>query len=63
LDTYRQSLAVYIRQLAILGEAYIPPGVMHGIRECRENIRRIKSTLIVWGANFENLPDDEPPDA
>lgn len=58
LIEYRRTLAHYVMQKAMLGEAYIPPGVSHGIREARDNIRLIKSTLRGWGV----LADDDPAD-
>ncbi len=59
LVEYRRTLAHYISQKAILGEAYIPPGVSHGIREARDNIRLIKSALRDWGVLIDDDPDDE----
>lgn len=61
LATYRRTLARYLKQQAALGEAYVPPGVSEGIREARNNIRRIKDILRTWDVPVENHPDDEPP--
>jgi nucleoside phosphorylase len=59
LKSHRRTLAVYITQLAILGQAFAPPNVMHGIRESRNQIRRIKAILRGWGVAVEDHPDDE----
>jgi len=61
LSVHRQTLTVYLRQQAMLGVPYTPPAIAYGIREARENIQRIKSTLRDWGVAVENLPDDEEP--
>jgi hypothetical protein len=60
LKTHRRTLAHYLGQLATLGSAYVPPGVIHGIYEARENIQRIKETLHTYGEVVVDLPDDEP---
>jgi WD40 repeat protein len=62
LATYRQTLAHYLRQQAMQGEAFALPVVSSGIREARENISRIKRLLRTWGAEVEDHPDDEPAD-
>jgi hypothetical protein len=59
LQAYRITLVHYLQQRAKLGEAYIPPGVSHGIRESRENIKRIKAILRGWNLDIEDHPDDE----
>jgi hypothetical protein len=51
LAVHRRTLAHLLTQQATLTSAYTPPGVMQGIDEARENIRRIKTILRV----------DEPP--
>ncbi len=61
LATYRETLAIYLEQQAKLGTAYAPPSVVHGIRETREHIKRIKETLRGWGVGVEDYPDDEEP--
>src|SRR5262245_58125876 len=61
LTTYRRRLAGHLKQQAALGEAYTPPGVPEGIRDARDNIRRLKEILRAWGVAVEDLPDDEPP--
>jgi outer membrane protein assembly factor BamB len=63
LMTYRRTLAHYLSQQATLGTAHIPPEVTHGIREARDNIRRIKGILDGWGVPVEDKPDDEPFDS
>jgi len=59
LAIYRRTLAQYLKQQATLGAAYTPPGVVHGIREVRDNIRRVKGILHDWGVSIEDHPDDE----
>src|SRR6476646_5203610 len=61
LTIHRRNLANYLSQQTALGTAYTPPGVMNGIRETRDNIRRIKDILRGWNVAVENQPDDEPP--
>jgi len=61
LDTHRRTLAVYLRQQALLGSAYAPPGVQAGIRESRTAINRIKNTLRSWGYVVEDQTDDDDP--
>lgn len=58
LETHRQTLTIYLRQLAKTGTAHAPPGLMHGINEARENIRRIKAILRSWSVSIEDHPDD-----
>ncbi len=45
LQTYRRTLHHYLMQQAMLGVAYIPPGVAAGIIEAREGIQEVKKTL------------------
>lgn len=59
LETHRRTLAIYLRQQAITGPPYAPPAVIHGIRESRDNIQRIKSILRAWKVAVEDHPDDE----
>src|SRR5258706_4922495 len=59
LEIHRRTLAHYLNQLAIQGEAYAPPGVTHGIREARAEIRRIKKVLRNWGVPIDDHPNDE----
>src|SRR5262245_62154578 len=63
LETHRQTLAHYLSQRAQLGAPYAPPGVEHGIREARAEIRRIKEALRGWGEHVEDWPDDAAPAA
>lgn len=59
LAIYRQSLAFHIKQLAKLGEAFAPPGLLHSIAEARTQIRALKSNLRHLGVDVEDLPFDE----
>lgn len=59
LETYRRTLAVYLRQQAAAGNAQASPMTINGIREARENIRRIKEVLQSWGVAATDHPDDE----
>jgi tetratricopeptide (TPR) repeat protein len=63
LHTHRQTLAIYLGQIAKLGSAYAPPGLFHGIAETRAEIRRIKALLRDEGAEVGEHPDDEEPGA
>ncbi len=62
LKSHRLTLAHYLNQQAMLGIAFMPPSVTHGILEARENIRRIKKVLRTWEVYVENLPNDEEAD-
>jgi hypothetical protein len=59
LNTYRRSLAHYLKQQATLGEAFAPPAVAHGITEAREHIFRIKQILRSWNIPVEDHVDDD----
>jgi hypothetical protein len=59
LESHRFTLAHYLKQQARFGASYVPPAVVHDIREARENIRRIKTTLRDWGVHVDDHPDDE----
>jgi hypothetical protein len=59
LQVYRQTLSTYVEQRAKLGSAYAPPGIIHGILEAREQIRKIKHILYDWKVEFEDHLDDE----
>jgi hypothetical protein len=59
LAAHRRTLAVYLRQLATLGSAYVPPSVSSGIREARVGVRQAKSALRGWGVEVEDLPGEE----
>jgi hypothetical protein len=59
LATYRRTLAVYLKQRALQGAAFAPPAVENGIRETRDQIRRLKEVLRSWNVPVEDAPDDE----
>jgi hypothetical protein len=62
LLTYRRTLATYLRQEAVIGEAYSPPALLYGIAEARSHIRRIKSALRAAGVEVpDEIDDEEPP--
>jgi AAA-like domain/TIR domain len=61
LHTHRRTLAQYLKQQATLTGAFAPPSVVHGIREARDQIQRIKSILRGWGIAIEDHPDDNLP--
>lgn len=61
LATHRRTLAHYLHQQAMLGNAYAPPGVAHGIAESRAGIARCKATLWQWGVAVDDYPDDAEP--
>ena len=58
LAVHRNTLATLLNQQATFGSAYTPPVVMAGIREAREAIYRIKTTLRGWGVTVDDGPDD-----
>lgn len=62
LMTYRQRLSDHLQQCAIHGEANAPSVILHGIREARDHIRRIKDILRIWGVEIDDHPDDNPSD-
>jgi hypothetical protein len=59
LAAHRHTLARYLRELAMLSSPYIPPGIESGIHETRAAIQRAKATLRGWGADVDDLVDDE----
>jgi signal peptidase I len=60
LETYRRTLAIYLRQRAELGgDAYCPPAVLNGIDEARQNVARIKMLLRDARIDVADDPDDE----
>src|SRR5215213_2034204 len=60
LDTYRRTLANYLRQQAGLGGmAHSTPSVLNGIDEARHAIARIKKLLRDAQVNVADDPDDE----
>src|SRR5690242_9224128 len=58
LAAHRHTLAHYLKQQALLGSAYVPPNVTHGIHESRQAIARIKTILRNWRVPVQDLPDD-----
>ncbi len=60
LTIHRRNLALYLKQQAQLGGAFILPGIANGIYEARESIRHIKQILRDWGTPVADHPDDEP---
>ena len=58
LQAHRQTLAILLRQQALLGEAYVPPAIPNGIHDARESIKQIKEVLQANNV-VENHPDDE----
>jgi hypothetical protein len=58
LRLHRRTLAHYLEQRALLGKAYEPPAVAHGIVEGREQIARIKKLLRENGVTVEDEPSD-----
>lgn len=59
LIIYRNNLAQYLQQQAQIGAAYVAPNIVNGIREARNQIRRIKVILRQWGVQTTDHPDDE----
>ncbi len=59
LDTHRKTLQIYIVQKAKLGSLHCPPEIEHSIKEIRQHIIKIKSTLRGWGQSISDLPDDD----
>ena len=55
------TLSVYLRQRATIGASHASPGVINGIRDARDNIRRIKQILREWNVPVVDHPDDEEP--
>ena len=58
LQFYRDALAHYLKQRAILGEAFEPQGVPAGIREARREIARLKAALRARGLSVADHVDD-----
>src|SRR5689334_11000960 len=62
LAAHRRTLTALLQQQALLGgTAYASPGILNGIVEAREAIRRIKTTLRENGVQVEDEPDDDAP--
>lgn len=62
LLAHRQTLAHYLKQRALLGDAYIPPAITHGIHTTRADIQRVKVILREWNIPIDDNPDDSDPD-
>jgi Tol biopolymer transport system component/ribosomal protein L29 len=58
LSYHRETLATYLGQLAITGEANARPEVMAGIRSARREIARIKTILRTWNETVDDHIDD-----
>jgi hypothetical protein len=54
----RDNVHLYLQQHAQHGSAHVPPEVVHGLRENRVEIARIKRTLRRWRAEVDDHPDD-----
>jgi hypothetical protein len=58
LRIHRANLALYRRQMALLGSAHVTPAVIHGIAEALQNIQRIKQILRGWDVAVDDHYDD-----
>ncbi len=63
LVAHRAILATLLTQQGTHAAANVPPAVVSGIHEAREEIRRIKAALRGWGVEVEDLLDDVLPAA
>lgn len=59
LAAHRRTLAVYLKQQAMIGRAYSPPALINGIDDARGTIRRIKRILNAAGVAVPDDPDDD----
>lgn len=59
LITHRQTLQVLLGQKAQFGAAYAPPVVIHGIKQARAEIAKIKQYLRTHGEQVSDAPEDE----
>lgn len=59
LQAHRNTLAIYLEQLAMHSVPHAPPAIFHGIRDARTNIRRIKKLLNDYSVPVEDYQDDE----
>jgi hypothetical protein len=59
LAAHRRTLAIYLKQQAMIGRAYSPPVLINGIEDARSTIRRIKGTLNAAGVAVPDDPDDD----
>lgn len=57
----RYNLAHFLKQADLQGAAHVTPVVVHGLREARTNIARIKGILRSWHVLVEDHPDDMEP--
>src|SRR5258706_2645338 len=62
LETHRRTLSINLMQFALFGIKFVPPHVLHGIREARQQITSIKQILREWGVDVADYPDDEDGD-
>jgi hypothetical protein len=59
LELHRQTLAHYLNQVSMVGEANVRPETSYGIRSARREIKRIKEYLAGKGIEVAGHPDDE----
>jgi len=59
LEIHRRNLSHYLAQLAKFTIAFVPPQVIHGIEEQRDEIQKIKYKLKGMGIKVMDYPDDE----
>jgi hypothetical protein len=59
IGTHRETIAHYLGQIAMVGEANARPEATHGIRQARSEIKRIKAYLTKIGVHVADHPDDE----
>lgn len=62
LEAHRRTLQIYLLQQANLGTAFMPPGILNGIFDARNNIRYIKKYLADNGVPVSDNLYDEPHD-
>jgi hypothetical protein len=58
IAAHRSTLNVYLQQLGILGQAYVPPHVIAGIRMARSEIQQKKSYLRSIGVPIDDQQND-----
>lgn len=59
LEAHRRSLSVCLHQLALFGQAHVPPHVVHGVQEHRRQIAIIKNYLRLQNVPVEESPSDQ----
>jgi hypothetical protein len=59
LAAHRRTLAIYLKQQAMIGRAHSPPALINGIEDARSTIRRIKRILTDADVAVPNDPDDD----